>query len=376
MKLLPHQQRFVDSNPRKALLNWETRSGKSLPASVWIDMPCRAGNTYIITPKQNKKDWIAFKTKATVLTKEEFKKVSDTIENPTAIVVDEVHYFGSSPFLKSRSQLSVALYKLLKKYPECDFLGLSATMIRQNAWSLHTMLCYIGVYIDYKEWREMFFRLESRPFLDYPVWMPKPDWRIKIRYYLEKYCDIVSLKDIVEYLPPAKDEIIKVKCDKYILPKDKIATWTDEHIHEQKHKAPVILDLGYKKLLVVCRYTDQIDELSKELSKEKPVFVLDGRTKDADKVKKQAQEADECYLLVQSEMGFGFDGYMFGAICFASMSHSCFSHTQMIGRLRHLKHLQPVTYIYLLAGRWDKRIFDTIQQGKDFNPHLYLNQHD
>ncbi len=55
MKLYPHQARFLDDNPRKAILAWEMRCGKSIPAAFWIDMPCRSGNTYIICIKQNTK---------------------------------------------------------------------------------------------------------------------------------------------------------------------------------------------------------------------------------------------------------------------------------------------------------------------------------
>lgn len=370
-KLRPHQERVIRENPNRALLAHEMRTGKSLIACHWIDHPCRSGNTFIVTPKQNIKDWQRLGTKATVLSKEQFKKLQPTIENPTAIVIDECHAFASALFQKGRSQLATALYTLIKQNPEMHVLLLTATPIRQNAWSLHTLLCYIDVYYDWKEWRKEFFELQRLPFLPYPAWMPKKDWRINIRKYIERHCDVVSLRDCVEYLPEATTIIIPVKQQKYEKPNDKLVTWVDEHRHEQQNKHKEILALGFKKLIVVAHYTDQIDELADELGKEKPVFILDGRTKDADIVKKQAQEAEECYFIVQSSMGFGFDGYMFGAIVFASMSHSCLNHTQMVGRLRHTEHLNPVAYYYLIGGRWDKRIYDTIQLGKDFNPHVY-----
>ncbi len=371
LTLYPHQQHFLDRNPDKAILAWEMRTGKSLPASIWIDDPKRAGNTYIITPKQNKKDWEAFHTKATVLSKEEFKKLAPSIAPPTAIVVDEAHYFGSALFQKGRSQLASALYTLLKENPECHVLLLTATPVRQDAWSLHSLLCYIGIYYDWKEWQGIFFEKVKLPFLRFPAWMPKSDWRSKIRIPLEKHCDIVSLKDCVEYLPPATSEIIKIKQKPYKRPVDEVVTWTHEHRHEQQGKGAEILKLGYKKLIVVAHFTEQIDALAKELSEEKLVLVLDGRTKDADAVKRQAQEVEECYFIVQASMGFGFDGYMFGAVVFASMSHSCTHHTQMLGRQRNLEHLRITKTYYLIGGRWDQRIYDTIQAGREFNPHAY-----
>jgi superfamily II DNA or RNA helicase len=373
-KPYPHQQKVIDENPSKAILAHEMRTGKSLIAAYWIDHPCRAGNTYIITPKQNKKDWIAFNTKATVFTKEEFKKARPTIKNPTAIVLDELHYYGAPLFFrkgKGRSQLAEALYTLVKENPSMDVLGLTGTPIRQDAWSLHSLLCYIGVYYDWKVWRSTFFELKKMPFLRFPAWFPKKDWRIKIRPILEKHCRIISLRDVVKYLPPIDPVFIKIKQPKYVIPEDRIVTWTDEHFYEQQNKYKEILKLDYRKILVVAHYTAQIDNLAKELGKDKPVFILDGRTKDADKTKREAQEADDCYFIVQSSMGFAFDAWMFGTIVFASMSHSCLNHTQMSGRLRNLEHLKPYNIYYLIGGRWDQRIYDTIEKGKDFNPHIY-----
>ena len=368
----PHQQRVIDWNPKKAILAHEMRTGKSLIACNWVDHPCRAGNTYIITIKQNFKEWVLMQTNATVITKETFKKLAPTINNPTAIVVDEASFFASGLFVKGRSQLSEALYKLVKTYPDMDVLLLTATPVRQSAWSLHTLLCYIGVYYDWKKWRSEFFELVKLPFLRFPAWMPKNNWRIKIRPFLEKHCDIVSLKDIVEYLPEPQTIIIKVEHkEKYKKPLDEITTWIDEHKWEQQDKVQEILALGYQKLIVVVKYTYQIDEIAKELAKEKEVFILDGRTKKPDDVKKQAQESEECYLIVQSSMGMGWDGWMFGAMVFVSMAHTVVDYIQMTGRPRHLGHLHPVFFYYLIGGRWDKRIYETIKSGKDFSPHEF-----
>jgi len=208
-KLYKHQDSFISRNPRKALLNWEMRTGKSLPAAIWIDMPERAGNTFIITPKQNKKEWERYNTKATVLSKEELKKTK--ITNPTAIVVDEIHYFASPLFLKERSQLATKLYELVKEYSTMYILGLSATPVRQDAWSLHTLLCYVGVYYDWRGWRDTFFEMKRMPYLRFPAYFPKKDWRLKIRPFIEKHTDIVALKDVVEDLPPAETHIIEVE---------------------------------------------------------------------------------------------------------------------------------------------------------------------
>lgn len=366
LKLLPHQKRVLQENPRKALLVHEMRTGKSIIGAKWIDNQCRSGNTYIICLKGNKKEWERYGTKAKVITKEEFKKMD--IKNPTAIVVDEAHYFGSPVFLRKRSQLSEKLYKLVKEYPDCDVLLLTATPIRQDAWSLHSLLCYIGVYYDWKKWRETFFELKTMPYMRFPAWFPKADWREKLKPIRDKHCDIVSLHDIVKDLPLPEERIIKIK-NKAVVGE----RWTDEHKEEQKGKLQEILNLGYKKLIVVCFYTEQIDELAKELSKEKTVYILDGRTKNADEVKTNAQLADECYFIVQASMGFGFNGYMFGAIVFASMMHSIVDYIQMTGRQRHLQHIITPQFIFLIGGKWDARILASLKNNEDFSPHKYAH---
>lgn len=373
MKPLPHQQRIIDLNPQKSLLDWEPRSGKTLPAAIWIDLPEQAGNTYIICKKNNKKDWLSMKTKATVFTKEEFKKYAHTIKDPTAIVVDEVHNFGAALFVKGRSELTTTLYNLLKTYPNCHFMGLSGTMVRNSPWSFHTLLCYIGIYIPWKEWRNEFFELMRLPFLRFPAWMPKPNWREGVYEYRRKYCDQVSLSEVVEYLPPVKPFVIKIKQPKYIRPVDEIVTWTDEHRHEQKDKYKKILELGYKKVIVVAYYTEQILELAEKLSEEKPVFILNGQTKNQEDTIKQAQEAEECYFIVQSGCGEGWDGYMFGCMVFASMGHQFVHNFQMHQRQRNIKHLRDVEIVYLLGGRWDQKIYNAYLLGQNFNPHEHTS---
>lgn len=370
MNLWPHQQRVIKENAPRSILAWEMRSGKSAAGAAWLmNQPGKA--KVIVCPKQLKEDWTKMGTGAVVLSKEEFKKISKALF-PDAILIDECHYFAAPLFIKGRSQLATAMYTLVKNNPDMHVILLSATPIRQNAWSLHTLLCYIGVYYPWKEWREEFFELTWLPFLTHPAWMPRKDWRIKIRKYLEKHCDIVSLKDIVKYLPPATEKIIKIKHPKpYKRPTDKLVNWNDEHRWEQEGKDKEILALGYRKLLIAVHYTEGIDRLYAVLSKEKPTFVLDGRTKDAATVKSEALASNECYLICQSSMLFGFDGYSFGALVFASMSHSCTHHTQALGRQRHLSHLRPIVNYYLIGGRWDQRIFDCVMQGRDFNPAYY-----
>lgn len=361
----------MDDNTSKCLLDWECRVGKTIPACYWVDHKKRIGNTFIICKKSNKKMWQNMGTQATVYTKEEFKKFAHTIKNPTAIVVDEVHRFGAPLFVKPRSELATTLYNLLRENPDCHFLGLSGSMVRNSPWSFHTLMCYLGVYINWKEYRNEMFELKKMPFLRFPTWMPKKNWREKVDVYRKRYCNQVSLREVVDYLPPVSSRIIEIKQPKYIKPTTDIVTWTHEHLHEQKNKSKEIIELEYKKVIVVAYYTEQILELAKELSEYKPVYILNGQTKDQEKTIKDAQEAEECYFIVQSGCGEGWDGHMFGTMVYASMSHVYVDNVQMHERQRNIKNLRDIEIIYLLGGRWDKKILDSFNNGEDFNPHKH-----
>lgn len=379
---MPHQARVIKENKPKVLLDWEMRTGKTLPACYWVDAPEQAGNTYIITLKKNKKSWQEMGTKATVMTKDEFRIHHAEIVAPTAIVVDEAHYFASELFTKkgkNRSAIADELYRLVSKYPDCHIMLLTATPVRQDAWSFHTLLCYLDEYHDWKQWREQFFNLEESYFIFRPKWMKKgeipkawfskPNWRELLDPIRTKYSDQVSLSEVVDFLPPVHSRVVTIKQKPYERPLDRITTWIDEHYWEQQGKVQEILELGYHKVILVCKYTKQIDELSESLKDEKQVFILDGRTKHPEDVIKAAQEAKECYFIVQSSCGEGWDGWQFGAMVFVSMEHTYVSNVQMHGRQRHPKHLRDIEIVYLVGGRWDQKILDSYNKAEDFNPH-------
>jgi len=365
---LHHQQRVIDANKPKSLLDWSPRVGKTLPASIWIDLSEQGNNTFIICKKSNKDEWIAMGTKATVMTKEEFKKAK--IVKPTTIVVDECHHFGAPLFVHGRSQLATTLYNLLKDNPNCHFMGLSGSMVRNSPWSFHTLLCYMGVYIDWKQWRREFFELKFLPYLPRPAYFPKENWQEGVYEYRRKYCDQVSLRDVVDFLPPVKPTIVHLKpLKKYIKPIDESVTWTHEHRYEQSAKIKWLIDMEYKKVIIVCRYTEQILDLAKKLGDYKPVYILNGQTKDQGDTIKQAQEAEECYFIVQTKMGEGWEGYMFDCMVFASMDDAFVSNFQMHERQRNIKNLHDIEIFYLIGGKWDEKIYHAYLAGQDFNPH-------
>lgn len=368
---MPHQVKYAQGYKDKEIVCHETGTGKTVCACVWL-RDGRDSNALVICPKRVINKWSdelkKWQTTATVVSKELFKKMPK--KKWSAVVVDEAADFASPLFTKGRSQLSTALYELLKAY-DTPVLLLSATPIRSNPYNLHSLLCFKGHYIDWKTWRSKFFTLEYRPFMSRPAYFPVSDWRTKIRPILEKHADIVLLKDCVDVLPPVEEKTVITQSSPFkstaIEPKTR---FVEEHKHEQKGKVEKILEIakGYRKVLVVAYYVDQIEELKKELSKERLTYAVHGQTKNQESILKEANTVDECFLIVEAQLGVGWDGDSFSCVVFTSMAYGVYYYTQLKGRVRRIHNLHPVVYYYLIGGKADKAVYENIKLGKDFVP--------
>jgi len=376
MKPLAHQIKYVKGYKDKELVCWEGGVGKTIAGCLWLK-DNRDNDALVVCPKKVKlkwqkalKDW---ETKATVVSKEEFKKLPT--HGWSAKVIDEADEFASPLFVaKSRSQLSSCMYELTRAYPDMPTLLLTATPVRSSPWNLHTLLTFKGKYIDWKQWREEFFSLQYMPYLPRPAWLPKEDWRQRMRPLLERNADIVLLRDCVGDLPPVTTEIVKVETPKYVKAID-AKPFFDEHRWEQQNKAKHIIDIGkeFRKVLVVAYYREQIAELEKQLSKDRETFAIHGGVKHQEDIIREATESDECFFIVQASIGAGFDADTFSCIVFASMSYAVRDYVQMNYRVRRIHNLHPVMKYHLIGGRCDKAVLENIEKGKEFVPSEWIS---
>jgi superfamily II DNA or RNA helicase len=371
MELFEHQKKFAHGYKDKAFLVHEGGTGKTICACVWL-ADGRDADALVICSKRIIEKWRdslkEWKTKATVVSKEQFKKIP--VKKWSAIVVDEADEFASPLFVKGRSQLATCLYTLIKKY-DVPVLLATATPVRSHPWNLHTLLCYLGIYIDKRKWQDRFFSLERRPFLARMAWFPKPTWRKEMRPLLEKYADIVLLRDCIDNVPSITEKTLQTPCspfEQYEI--EPARAFVAEHRHEQEEKLKTILDISreYRKVLVVAHYVEQLETLGKQLQKHRKTFVVHGGIKNQEAVLKDANETDECFLIIQASLGVGFDADSFSCVIFASMSYKVRDFVQMKYRVRRIHNLHPVEYNYLIGGRCDKGVYETIQLGRDFVP--------
>lgn len=380
MKLYKHQQKFLDKNPDKAMLVWETGTGKTVVACEWIKK--RKGiKALVVCPKgiidKWKKDLKNWKAIADVVSRDEVKKID--LSKYLIVVLDEAQDFSAPLFDKSRSQRATVIYKHIKNHPQAHVLLLTATPIRSTPYNLHTLACYLGVYWPVGEFRSKFFYMtDMYGRLHYEK---VKTWRHDIRPYLEHVSDIVLMADCVD-VPEQKHEIKTIKWtqkQENILEKQQYeepaSEWHTRHRLEQSDTKFTELENilnGYRKAIVVCYYLSQIEDYKNKIGDNRQVFVLTGSTKNQGEVIEQANNSDDCIFLVQASLGSGFDADKFSVMIFASMPFSYVHYVQMCGRIKRIHNLHENKYIYLIAGKCDKAVYETIKAGKDFDPISYL----
>lgn len=377
-----HQQRFIDRNKNRDLLVWEGGLGKTFAGALWLRQRSHI-KALVVCPKaiigKWKRDLKEEGIVADVCSRDEIKKID--LKNYGALIIDECHDHASPIFEKSRSQRTTVLYNYIRSHPKAHILLLTATPVRSTPWNIHTLAVYLGVYWDPKVFRKEFFHLSDK-FGRYHYEKNK-DWRIKIRPYIESVADIVLMKDVVDVplqhsqvinIPWTHNQEVSLKSKGYLEP---IQEWHARHRAENsKEKFEILRGImdNYRKVIVVCYYTEQLKQYAEWIGEDRQVFILSGAIQDQDQVIQQAQDSDDGIFLVQSSMGAGFDADKFSIIVFASMSFKYIDYAQMKYRVKRIHNLHENTFIHLLGGKCDKAVYNQVNAGRDFDPIEYLTR--
>lgn len=386
MDLYKHQKEFLDLNPDRAILSWEAGTGKTRAAIEWMNKRNDAQLALIIVPKAIRLKWQEDLKKwrcqvmTMVVTKEEVKKIDlKMLPNKLLLVGDEAHHFASPLFIaKERSQITEAIYTIVRSRPTMPILFLTANVVRSSPANFHTLAYMTVKQIEWKKYQEYFYRLMQLPYLPRPAWMPKPKWQKEMPILIRKYCSVALMKDcadvpiheyttiVLEQSDATKNEIKLLASQEW----EPMKLWCAEHRLEngiEKLEWIKAFAEGRKKIVVICRYKEQIAMYEKELSKIRQTFVLTGDTKDQGQVIKDAQESAECILLVQSQVTAGYDLDTFACMIFASCDWSWVNHSQAMGRINRIHNLHRNEYIYLVAGKKDELILKSMEEKKDFD---------
>lgn len=390
MKLYKHQQDLINKNPTRHLIAFDTGTGKTLTALMLAKK--NKVKPLIICPKKVKKNWQKnleeLNIAGDVYTKEEFKKHLFGLKRYEAVIFDEAHYLGNL-----KSQLSKSFQAYIKNHNVKYIWLLTATPYLSTPLNIFALATHLGHDWNYFHFFNKFF---------YKIKLGRSHREIpKVKKNIEK--DIaklvssigtaVKMEDLFD-VPEQTFETIYTDLSKeqkkaITSIQDKamsfINEWTKTHQVEngllydkeqgttkyfKNDKLDIIKDivLENKKTAIFCRYTAQIDMLEKELSFiKKPIYRITG---DIDQ-QTEAEQADECIVLINSACSEGYELPSIGQIVFASLSFSYKDYYQSKGRFLRANKLKRNSYIHLVADGVDKDVYNSIMKKKDFNLAIY-----
>lgn len=383
--LWKHQSKFLEQNPDIAVLAWEGGLGKSRTAIEWVNKRPWASLVLVVCPKAIQQKWKDDVKKwgcsvmSIVVTKEEIKKLDPmSLPSKMLLIADEAHHYTSPLFVaKDRSQITEAIYKIIRRNQKMPRLFLTATPVRSSPANMHTLLYLTVKQIDWKKYRDYFYRLTTLPYLPRPAWMPKPKWQKEMPKLIGKYCDVALVKDCfdvpihseeeiaIELTPETKAKIKAIDNQEW----DAVKLWhAKNRLENGLEKLAWIKQYSEtrSKVVIICKYKEQIETYAKELAKTRQTFVVTGDIKDQFGIIQEAQDSAECFILIQSQVTAGYDLDKFSSMIFASYDWSSVNFLQAHWRVERGHNLHRNEYRYLVAGKKDRSVLDALKLKEDF----------
>lgn len=400
MNLYRHQQALVDKFPKRHLMAWQVRTGKTL-TSIMLANKANL-STLIIVPKGLKKQWgqeileHATLPKVTVLTKEEFRRDAKTLPAYGTLIVDEAHHFSGM-----KSILSRYLEAYIKKHnPEHVYL-LTGTPYRSTPWNIYRLAAILGHKWDYPEFRRKFFY--EKYLGKGVVFIPKPNCQEDLAEMVREIGSIVRLEDctdmpkdpepIIEKFPMSKEqqdllaEVAQnesnplVRFGKYHQIAQGILIGNeyqeDQSVLSAKDARVLELVEEYERALVFCRYNLQITRYQKMFEEAGvPCVVINGKTKDIDAARAQVREMKYGAALINMSCSEGYDFSGYSCTIYPSLSYSYLDFEQSQGRTKHMKKTVPnVYYILMCEGSVDIPVAENIVNKQSFSEAIFVREH-
>lgn len=402
--LFDHQQAVLDRAPSVRLLAFDTGTGKTITSISLVNKLATDSRVLVVVPKTNVEQWGVELSKylktgmsALVISKEEFKKKVKELEPFDNIIIDEGHYFAGIS-----SDLTKKMYWYLKKHNVKNRYICTATPYCSTPKNIYTLAKLLGHEWNYSEFvNKFFYYVDMGP---RRVPMQRPDMENEIAILVKQIGDTVDIKDVVDV--PEQEVFV----ESITLTKEQvkaiddnfdplfIVRWTRQHQIENgfmyenecsesevggkicksfpSNKLARVIGLSeeHKKLVVVARYTAQLELFEKELTKRnKKVYLLSGATKNRQEIIDQANACDDCVFLMQASCSAGFELPTFDTMVFASLSFSYVDHKQACGRILRINNLHKNRYIHLVSDGVDRDVYSCIMKKQDFSLQIYSN---
>lgn len=402
--LLPHQQETVDRAPKKRLLAFDTGTGKTITAISLVNKH-NCNDVLVIAPKTNVEQWgielNKYLNKGTiykVLSKEEFKAQVKSLPHYRGVIVDEGHYFAGISSTLSKA-LNWYLNSKGNTTTQCVYIA-TATPYCSTPLNIYTLAKHLGYNWNYQAFKEKFFYYIPMGARSVPV--PRPGMEDEVAKLVKMIGDTTDMETAVTnsggVVPTQTNEVRKIeltgkqlKAIDDIFDPVFIVRWTKQHQIEngflysedgstestttfESNKTKTVLELcrTHKKIVIVARYTHQLDLYASLLTSEGiPIQKLTGETKNRQAVIDAANSMDNCVFLMQASCSAGFELPTFRTMVFASLSFSYVDYKQACGRILRINNLQENTYIHLVAEGVDQDVYNCIQNKQDFTIKIY-----
>ena len=411
MQLYKHQEQLLEKNPAKHLICFDTGTGKTI-MSMELTYKNQCSSALVICPKSIKEKWkrdweswakdkvhkktggSAFVRVPKIMSKEEFRKDWEKVGYFEAVIVDEAHYFSGDSAMKKN------LAKYLKKNNIKYIWLLTATPYMSTPWNIYHLASHIGIKWNYMKFKDKFFTIGYRGRGTYPVIREgiEPEIArlvnmIGTTVRIDECADIPEQVFETEYFSPtpAQKKHSKVIEETEITPIVRFSKFhqiengslksdgytKDTLIDADKTARVLELAESHKKIAIVCRYNLQIKLYERELKEQKkPVFVINGETKNKDEIVQKVENLDECIVLINASCSEGYELPSVPVCVFASLSFSYKDYKQMLGRYLRINKLKKNVYIHLVTvGGVDVAVYSAIMKKQDFDMEIYANQY-
>jgi superfamily II DNA or RNA helicase len=409
MKLYSHQQKIIDDDPKKCGLFLGTGSGKTLTA-----LSLAQGNTLVITTKtvRDDKTWERNLEKLgkklhylEVISKEDLRRDWDKLPLFNTVIFDEIHVCcGISPAFRWKnkkpipktSQVFDACLDYLTKKPPARLYLLTATPVR-NPLAVFALLVLLGkkTMNDFESFRRTFYILINMNHKE--IYMAKKDEASQDKLgklvqscgytgRLSDFADVPEQTHRVVNVPLSKEQVDKLKELPVDFPDPLVLTGKKHQVEQgvlkgnefedsqtfPTGKLEAIEDLyeEFGKVLVFCKYTEQIEQIKYHF-RDYPVFSITGKTEDRGLIITMAERSPKCILIVQSSISAGWEFPSCRCTIYASMSYSYVDLNQSQGRTLRINNLQKNLYVYLLSGEIDKAVYKALENKGDFQEATY-----
>ena len=305
------------------------------------------------------------------------------------VIVDEAHYFAGQ-----KSQMSKSLRAYIKHHKIKNVYLLTATPYMSTPWNIHTLGAILGKDWHYWKFKQAFFvdvNMGGRlvPIIRKGI-EPAIAKLVATLGSTVRMTDCVDVPEQIyqtEYFDLTKEQETAIEELEDI---NYISRWTkihqicggslkgDGYTEDQFYKSEKfdrLIDLckEHKKLVVVCRYNNEVERIKQKLVDLKlGVVPITGKTKDKHKLIKTAEAADQCVVVANAACSEGYELPSFPVMVFYSYDFSLKNYIQMTGRILRANKVKKNVYLSLIVkGTIDEDVYKCIQSKNDFDLHIY-----